>query len=594
MMKEMKGRRMGGIRIYLLLILAVVVSGLAALLPFAWSGADVLSASYREITARELESNARLLSLAVAAKGGAPTRKELLELASAARTASDTRYTLIRRDGTVVADSDEEAERMENHVSRPEIKAALAGGTGVGIRPSPTLGADWMYVAVPHADGGVIRAAASMKGLNDRLGAWWRKALAGFLASVAILAGMALLVSRMISKPIETAAAGAERYASGDLSYRLPVTGAAEMRRLSEAMGAMATELDVRFRLVARQTEEMTAVFENMSEGVLAVDNACQIMLVNTAAQSILGIPPDTAGACIETVVRNAELLDAINATATAGESLEREIRVRREGAEEALVQIHTARICEDGKKAGVLAVLRDVTRLRQLEIMRRDFVSNVSHELRTPITATQSCLETLLDDDAGDAGEKREFAEMALRSTRRMGAIIDNLLFLAGMESGAAKATGLTASYPVLPILEEAVALCRDEAQSRKTTVDIQCDDELAAFMNPQLVVHALVNLLDNAVKYGPEGGSIGVTAERDGDRVRIAVSDQGPGIAPRHRSRVFERFYRVDGPARVKKGSGLGLAIVKHIALSQGGDIRLESEIGAGSRFILGLPAG
>lgn len=187
-----------------------------------------------------------------------------------------------------------------------------------------------------------------------------------------------------------------------------------------------------------------------------------------------------------------------------------------------------------------------------------------------------------------------REFVDMALRNTRRIGGIINNLLLLAGMESGAGTQAGKAAPNPIRPVLEEAVALCREDADAKNVAFAIDCDEGLSARMNPQFITHAVVNLLDNAVKYGPEGGCINLVARANGDRAEIAVSDQGPGIAPRYQSRIFERFYRVDGSTRIKKGSGLGLTLVKHIALSQGGDIQVESEIGVGSRFILSLPRG
>jgi signal transduction histidine kinase len=225
---------------------------------------------------------------------------------------------------------------------------------------------------------------------------------------------------------------------------------------------------------------------------------------------------------------------------------------------------------------------------------MRRDFVANVSHELRTPITSIQSSLETLLEEGV-DGGESRVFLEMALRNTRRMGSIIGNLLFLAGMESGADRDGGAEAeAAPLRPVIDEAVSLCRDEAEARRIVFDVACGEGLSAIMHPRLVVHALVNLVDNAVKYGPEGGVIGIAAGEEGDMVSITVSDAGPGIAPRHQSRVFERFYRVDGVGRLKKGAGLGLALAKHIALAEGGGIALRSEIGMGSAFTLLLPRG
>ncbi len=584
-------RKMGGVKIRTLVIMAVLACGLAAILPLAWSGAEVFSSFYRESTARELEANARLFSLAMSSAG--PT-VDIRKLADVARSGSQTRYTLIRRDGTVAADSDEDAGRMENHRNRPEIATALAGGVGIETRPSPTMGAEWMYVAVPHGED-VVRAAASMEDLHNRIRQWWVKAFIGFALAFVILVVLAALASRILSTPIERAAEAAEHYARGKLSYTVPVQGAAEMRRLVASMGRMASELDSRLKLVNRQRNEMTTVFENMSEGILAVDDAGQVVFMNKKAKSLFTITRDAYGAPIEAVVRNAELHDAIRETRISNSPLEREIRVGDDAATETLVQAHTARISEDGKSTGVLLVLRDVTRLRHLEIMRRDFVANVSHELRTPITSIQSCLETILDDDSGDGADaNREFVEMALRNTRRMGAIIDNLLFLAGMESGSGVQADTIGSYPVRPALDEAVSLCRDEARSRNVAIDVHCDESVHAWMNPPLVVHAVTNLLDNAIKYGPEGGTVGVSAARDGDTVRITVADQGPGIATRYHSRVFERFYRVDGATRAKKGSGLGLAIVKHIALAHHGTIQLQSDIGAGSRFILSLPCG
>lgn len=582
---------MGGIRLYVLLVLAVLLSGLAAMLPLAVTGSDALESSYREYAIRDMTANANLFALALAGDTG--DKREIVRTASAG---SKTRFTLIARDGTVIADSEEEAGRMENHANRPEIREALAGKTGVDIRPSPTLGTEWIYVAIPLPDKGVVRASTRLDELNGRLQLWWKRALIGFGASVTVLLALAFFVARALARPLEVAAAGADRYAKGDFSYRPPASGSAEMRKLSRSLGDMAGELDSRFRLINRQREEMRAVFENMSEGILAVDNDSRIMLLNRAAERLLHLREGLAGTAIENVARHADLLDVIRETADAEESLEREIRVAPDSGAETLVLIHSARIRENDRKIGVLVVLRDVTRLRQLEVMRRDFVANVSHELRTPITTIQSCLETLIEDGGGTPGETAGFLEMALKNTRRMGAIISNLLLLAGMESDNETDDGNTAgdvsAHPVRPVLDEALSLCREDAEARKATFDAHCEDALAAKMNPQLVVHALVNLLDNAVKYGPEGGVIGIWAGRRGDRVAIAVSDRGLGIAARHQPRVFERFYRIDGATRIKKGSGLGLALVKHIAQAQGGDITLESEIGSGSTFTLLLP--
>lgn len=583
---------MGGIRLYVLVIFSVLLSGLAAMLPFAWSGADVLSSSYHEAAIKDMEANARLFSLALASRVENKSRTELQALAKTARADTGNRYTLILKDGTVAADSDEDPARMENHGNRTEIQTALSGKTGIEVRSSPTLESEWVYVAVPLEDGSVVRAAGLIEELNSKLAQWWKKALPGLTLSGAILLALSLIAARKLSRPLEEAASGVGRFAHGDFEHRLSVSGSSEMRKLSSSINGMADELNSRFMTISRQKEKMRVVFENMSEGVLAVDDNGKVLLMNSTAEQFLGLSKDVSGVGLETVARNPDLLDIIRETVATGSPVERDIRITR-GDEEALMQVHTVRVSEKSGSLGVLAVLRDVTRLRHLEIMRRDFVANVSHELRTPITAIRSSIETILEDGVDDKKATAEFLEMALKNTKRIGSIIDNLLFLAGMESGAKKDTGKIGPHPVRPVLDESVTVCKEAAADRKIAFSINCGAEVLAQMNPPLIVHAVVNLLDNAIKYGPEGGTVTISAHQEDNQVAIIVSDQGQGIPPRFQSRVFERFYRVDGSDRIKKGSGLGLSIVKHIALSQGGDIQVKSEIGAGSRFILTLPS-
>lgn len=595
---------MGGVRLYVMVVLAVLLCGLAAMIPLAWTGAGVLTDSYREAAVRDMTANANLFALAASKMPEAERRSPdaLGELVKTASAGSRSRFTVALPDGSVLADSEEEPERMENHANRPEIKQALSGKTGVDIRQSSTLGTEWIYAAIPFPGGGAIRAAADMRSVNERLALWWKKAVVAFCAAFVVLAVLAVFAARTLSRPLEAAAEGATRYARGEFGYRLPVEGSREMRNLSSSLGTMAEELDARFKLIRRQQEEMRAVFENMSEGVLAVDGDGRVMLLNRQAGKMLELSGDVTGKTLESVSRNAELLDAVHDATASTEFIVREVRVAGAAGAETVLEAHAARMRGDAETAkramdaaGVLAVLRDVTLLKRLETMRRDFVANVSHELRTPVTAIQSALETLQDED-GISGESREFLDVALRNTRRMGSIIGNLLILAGMESGNDRIAGEVEPNDVRPVIDEALSLCREAADERKVTFNVDCEQGLSAKMNPSLIVHALVNLVDNAIKYGAEGGAIGVAARANGETVQIIVSDTGPGIAPKHQDRVFERFYRVggSGSVRIKKGSGLGLALAKHIVLSQGGDITLESEIGAGSVFRIILPAG
>jgi two-component system phosphate regulon sensor histidine kinase PhoR len=484
---------------------------------------------------------------------------------------------------------------MENHRNRPEVAAALAGRPGGDIRNSPTLGVDFIYAAAPLAGGGVVRRALTLAESNAALEIWRKRFLGGFVFSLAAILGVGLLLARLLARPLEMAAAGAERFAAGHLDTRLKVSGAAEIRQLLSALNHMASELDSRFRQLARQSAEISAVVDNMAEGLLAIDAAGLVTLVNPSARSLLGVGEDAVGRAAAAVFRQPELLDLLRDAAASGTPPERDLRLSFEnGAEDRLVHAHAARMREGGGGPdGTLAVLHDVTRLRRLEMVRRDFIANVSHELRTPVTSIQGSLEALLDGGLDDREAASGFLDMGLRNVRRLGSIIGNLLLLAGMESGDPEEKGLVAPSPVEPVLEEAVAVCREASEARKVEVKVECEAGLQADMNRKLVVHALVNLIDNAVKYGPEGGVIVISARRDGNEARIRVADQGPGLAPGHQARVFERFYRVDGNRRLREGSGLGLALVKHIAQAQGGRITLESSLGVGSVFTLSLPA-
>ncbi|MDR1536239.1 MAG: PAS domain-containing protein [Planctomycetota bacterium] len=583
---------MGGIKLFSGIAGFVLLGGLVIMLPLAWLGADSLESSGREYALRELRANAALAAQLIEPELAEPDPEALSRLLRRAKGGGDTRFTLIRADGRVLADSNENVDRLENHRDRPEVAAALAGNPGSNIRASASLGVEYIYAALPFAGGWALRASAALSGVDARLAQWWRRVVAGILASLAALSGLSLLAARILARPIEDAVAGAERFAQGDLAYRPPPTWLSEIRRLNAFLARMADELDSRFKLISRQRGEMRALFESMSEGVLAIDPDRKVMLLNEAARKLLHVSGNIEGMELETALRNSDLLDLFASAAGTEGQAGRELRLPGEGSlEETLVLAQATRIRFGEDDGGTLAVLRDVTHLTRLEMMRKDFIANVSHELRTPVTAIQSCLETIRDEP--DGPEASGFLEMALKNTRRLGAIIGNLLLLAGMESGGKETLGEPAVCPVAPVIDEALSLCRESIEAREAALAVDCDPGLAALMNRRLVLHALVNLVDNAVKYGPPGGRISLEAARRGKMVEISISDQGPGISPRLQSRVFERFYRVNGSSKVSEGVGLGLALVKHIALAQGGSIELASDIGAGCTFKLSLPA-
>ncbi len=463
---------MRGFRLFTLFVAAVAACGIIALLPLTLIGSSVLESSYREYAVRDMKANAHLFALALVDGEWLDHPGQLQETLSQAELGSATRFTIVASDGTVVADSDEEADRMENHATRPEVRQAMAGQTGIDIRQSPTLGTDWIYIAIPVGDQCIVRAAASLDDLNARLSVWWNRVLIGLAISLLVLLILAFAVSRILTKPLENATAAAERYAKGNFSYRLPISGSAEMQNLSLSLDTMAAELETRFKIIETQREEMSAIFDNMSEGVLAIDPDGKIMLANGAAETMLGLGPNNTGKNIEKTLRISGLFDAIQETRASDRAQEREIRLNTEQGEEKHLHVQSAKMFEHDQELGILMVFRDVTRLRQLEIIRKDFIANVSHELRTPITTIQSCLESLAEENDSADNYSGQLLAMALRNTRRMGDIINDLLLLAGMESGVAKAGGKVALSRLRPIVDDAISLRSDAAQAKKNRI--------------------------------------------------------------------------------------------------------------------------
>ena len=451
---------MGGIRLYLWLVGAFFLIGALALLPPIWIGEEIIASSGREYARKEAAAAASVMALALERLPDG----ERLRLFSAAGAKKIGRFTLIDADGRVLADTGEDPVRMENHRNRPEVAAALAGRPGGDVRNSPTLGIDFIYAAVPLSGGAVVRCALPLAESNSALDIWRRRFLGGFVLSLAAIMGVGLILARILARPMELAAAGAERFAAGRLDIRLEVAGASEVRQLMLALNRMAAELDSRFRQLARQSGEMSAVIENMAEGLLAIDSSGLATLINPAARSLLGVGAEAIGRAAAAAIRHPDLLGLLRDVADSGEPLERDLRLSFENSDEdRLVHAHAARMRESGGGGGgVLAVLHDVTRLRQLETVRRDFIANVSHELRTPVTSIQGSLEALADEGFEDREVAGEFLDMAIRNVRRLGSIIGNLLLLAGMESGDPEEKGQPVVSPVAPILAEAVAVCR------------------------------------------------------------------------------------------------------------------------------------
>ena len=574
-----------------------LVVTLGALIGIAWYAEHSLRQFHQHQTASDLEMRAQLfarnLPHPLDQDPGAVDRlcKELGRLTT-------TRITVVLPDGRVIGDSSENPEVMDNHRSRPEIAVAFAGGNGQSIRYSDTVARRLMYFAIPvMQDGkvaGVIRTSLPLAVVEESLSTFYSHIVWGALSVVAVFAFLAFVLSRRISRPLEYMRQISEQFAQGDLNARVPVPDTAELGSLARTMNQMAAQLSERIRMVATQNQEQRAVLANMVEGVVAVDGTQHILHVNPAACRLLGLKSDDVrGRHILETVRNIDLQEFLTAVLTAEGSLERDIVLRDET--DRFIQLHgTALKDAAGVSIGALVVMNDITRLKRLEALRRDFVANVSHELKTPITTLKGCVETLTDGALERPEEAKRFLEMMERQANRLEVMVEDLLSLSRLEHESERGGVILVPEAINDVLARAVQTFSARAEARGILLVMDSPEMLSAPLNAPLLEQAVGNLLDNAIKYSAGESKITVTVVQSGPAlIEIRVADQGPGIEKRHLERIFERFYRVDqARSRAMGGTGLGLAIVKHIAIAHHGSVAVESTPGQGSTFIIRLP--
>ena len=484
------------------------------------------------------------------------------DIVRALGSASGTRITIVRRDGVVLADSDHDPSTMENHATRSEVAAAIAGKTGVAQRVSGTLGTPFLYVAVPLAPDRVVRTAVPAAEVESQRRAVRATIAVVFGALLVVATGISSIVARSVTRPLRRMGERVAALATESEQISVDPSGPREAAQLGTAINEMAADIAALVDRLRAETTLREEILTSMSEGVILADRTGATIYANPAARAWLG-DKATMPASVE---KNGV------AEMTLHHPERRDIRS---------VSIEL----DDGRW---LIVIQDVTVSKRVEEMRRDFVANASHELKTPIGAIRATAETLAVAANDDPASVERFSRMLVHESRRLTMLVDDLLDLARLESASSERAPVALAEVVRLELERLTPA----ASQKGLTIETDVDPTAIVDATARDLRLAVGNLLDNAIRY-TERGAIRVEVRNTGGRAVVRVTDQGSGIAAKHLPRIFERFYRVDeARSRLTGGTGLGLSIVRHVAESLGGTVRVDSELGAGSSFTVTLP--
>jgi len=515
--------------------------------------------------------------------------------------AADLEVSVLAGDGGPLDGQPGQAEG--SRLMGPLVAEARQGRTASDTRYDIATGRRRLVVAVPAGRPGeppqrIVELSADTTAPDKAL----RKAqarLAGGLLGSGILAVVAgWLVARRAVRPVEALCEAAGRLAGGEVETALPHADLAEVAALASAFGRLREQIVERGLTIGRQGTQQEAVLGSMIEGVLAIDARQRIVGMNRAAADLLSVDfDDVLRRPLQEVVRNPDLRRFALLAIDCREPVEDDLVLR--GQRDRTIRLRGTALRDVSGEGGAVIVLNDVTDIERLETVRRDFVANVSHELKTPVASIKGFVETLLDGAVEDPGSARRFLEIVGRQADRLASIIEDLLALSRIEQSEGAGNLPLEPTRIAEVFRAVLADCGPRAAERSIRLETHCPDTLEAAVNPPLLEQAVINLVDNAIKYSEPGREVRLEAGSepgaDDSRLVIRVADQGAGIAAEHLPRLFERFYRVD-KARSRKlgGTGLGLSIVKHIVQAHGGSIAVESSLGVGSTFEIRLPAG
>jgi len=524
------------------------------------------------------------------------------EQAKRIKTSTDSRLTYVRADGRVLGDSDQSPDQMDNHLTRPEIASAAMSGVGYTTRFSDTLKENMLYAAIPVKNGdhitGYIRLAMSLEQVDRSILNLWYFLISG-LAILFVIAGIvSYRIAKGITRPIEKMTRVAKQITNMNYESRVPAYSNDEVGQLGQAINRMSESLQQQMARIQENERRLQGVMENMISGIMMIDREERIVLLNPAGEDILGFSAqELLGKKYNEAKQQYEFTKLIQECIETREPISDEMIFYYPA--EMILEINLIPIAhEDEEWSGVLVVLHDTTAVRRLERMRSEFVANVSHELKTPIAAVKGFAETLLAGALNDKDTAVSFLQIIFDESERLNRLIGDILELSKIES---KRIPMHFSPIYMPeFLEKTVSVLRKEAEKKHIELSMFVDEDIYIEADEDRLRQILINLLSNGINYTQDGGKVKVRVEplemnADGDyeRLRIIVSDTGIGIPKKDLPRIFERFYRVDkARSRSSGGTGLGLSIVKHLVELHKGTIRVDSEVGVGTKFTIELP--
>ncbi|MDQ3655390.1 MAG: cell wall metabolism sensor histidine kinase WalK, partial [Chloroflexota bacterium] len=521
------------------------------------------------------------------ARGSSPA--QIQEMIAGFSNDVTTRITIVGPDGTVYADNVGDPLTMENHANRPEIVRALARGEGEASRESATLDLEFLYVAVPIAavDGAVARVAVPVDEVQATVQVIWVWTLIAAAVAIVMVVAIAWFIAGRIVGPLEELRKQAHAVAAGDLTARVDPSETREFAEVGYAFNRMTEELETSHDALDQARLRLEAVLAELADGVVITDDEGVVLRMNTAAETLLAAQEANAlGKPFVQVARDHELNHLLRSALDGQEHSEAAI----EHGLNRRTLLTTAQVVEDSRERLGLVVLRDISELRRLETVRREFVANVSHELRTPLTSIRAMVETLEAGAIEDEAITSDFLARIVGEVDRLNALVEDLLDLARLEAGRTTLNYTTVD-PV-ELVQTGADRLRLQIDRAQLTMDVSAEGALQPIrVDRARLEQVLINLVHNAIKFTPAEGAIHLHVRQNGDNTTIEVQDTGVGIAPSEQVRLFERFYKSD-KARRSEGTGLGLAIAKHIVQAHGGTISVESVVGEGATFRIVVP--